>query len=218
MTGEELDRFVHKLSRLWSDPQDHGPLGDAVRALDWRYDLRKKMQGEQGVEEIILQMFGRLARSYPRLDDIRGQHILDIACGSNSSKEPASLRIKTPFGTVPVRRQANSGFAAKFEPWFCRVLVELGASPVGVDMGDLEAEVFAHHRVDLGKMGALDFLPDASFDAVQDSRLFGSPEFTAQFWRRVDRFKIAKEVVRQEQRLLKPGGILIHSDAAGWLE
>jgi hypothetical protein len=32
----------------------------------------------------------------------------------------------------------------------------------------LESDVFVHYRVDLGKMGALDFLPDHSFDAVTD--------------------------------------------------
>ncbi|HET6701727.1 MAG TPA: hypothetical protein VFH14_07990 [Gemmatimonadaceae bacterium] len=41
--------------------------------------------------------------------------------------------------------------------------------------GDLDGERFEHHRVDLGKPGALDFLTAASFDGVQDSRLFGSP-------------------------------------------
>jgi hypothetical protein len=70
--------------------------------------------------------------------------------------------------------------------------------------------------VDLGKPGALDFLPDTSFDGIQDSRLFGSPEFTAQFPNQADRLKVAQEIKRQEQRLLKPGGIIIHSDARAW--
>ena len=93
-------------------------------------------------------------------------------------------------------------------------MYELGAAPVGVDMGDLDQELFTHLNVDLGKTGALDFLPEVSFDAIQDSRLFGSPEFTAQFPRPADRLKVAQEIVRQERRLLKPRGIIIHSDAA----
>jgi len=72
---------------------------------------------------------------------------------------------------------------------------------------------FAHYRADLGRIGALDFLPDRSFDALQDSRLFGSPEFTAQFPDQADRLKIAQEIKSQEQRLLKTDGIMIHSDA-----
>jgi hypothetical protein len=94
------------------------------------------------------------------------------------------------------------------------MLFELGAAPVGVDFGDLENEVFVHYKVDLGKPGALDFLPDHSFDGIQDSRLFGSPEFTAEFPSQADRLKVAQEIVRQERRLLKPDGNIIHSDAA----
>jgi hypothetical protein len=109
--------------------------------------------------------------------------------------------------------RSNKGYTAQFEPWFCRILFELGANPVGVDFGDLESEIFVHYRVDLGKIGGLDFLPDHSFDAVQDSRLFGSPEFTAQFPNQADRLKIAQEIKQQEQRLLKANGIVIHSDA-----
>jgi hypothetical protein len=99
----------------------------------------------------------------------------------------------------------------------CRILLELGADPVGVDFGDLEHEAFTHHRVDLARPGALDFLPSRSFDALQDSRLFGSPEFTAQLPDRSDRLQIAREIARQEQRLLVPGGLIIHSDAAAML-
>ena len=71
-----------------------------------------------------------------------------------------------------------------FEPWFARLLLELGAEPVALDGGDLDGERFEHHRVDLGRPGALDFLAAASFDGVQDSRLFGSPEFRKAYPRR----------------------------------
>jgi hypothetical protein len=54
----------------------------------------------------------------------------------------------------------------------------------------------------------LEFLPERSFDAVHDSRLFGSPEFTAQFPNREDRLKIAQEITRQEKGLLKTDGIV----------
>jgi hypothetical protein len=143
---------------------------------------------------------------------VRGKKILDIACGSNTSKAPASIHVNTPFGAMTLGR-ASKGYTALFEPWFCRILLELGADPVGVDMGDLDAEAFTHHRVDLGKAGALDFLPDHSFDAIQDSRLFGSPEFTAQFPDFPHRLQVAREIRRQERRLLKAGGLIIHSDA-----
>jgi hypothetical protein len=77
----------------------------------------------------------------------------------------------------------------------------------------LELEVFTHYRVDLGRINSLDFLPEHSFDAVQDSRLFGSPEFTAQFPDQADRLNVAQEIRRQELRILIMDGIIIHSDA-----
>jgi SAM-dependent methyltransferase len=188
-----------------------------IQALNSRYDLNRKMAKEPGVADILQQMAGRLANSYRKLPDISNKKILDIACGSNTSKLPGSLYINTPFGEMSFGR-ASRGYTALFEPWFCRILFELGAQAVGLDFGDLEHEAFAHYRVDLGKAGALDFLPDRSFDGIQDSRLFGSPEFTAQFPNPADRLKVAREIVRQEHRLLKPGGIMIHSDAAELME
>jgi len=202
------------LNRLWKEEQDHVLVANTIRALDTRYDMNRKITKEPGVEEVIKQMFGRLANSFERVSNIRNKKILDIACGSNTSKAPASLFIDTPFGKKTIGR-SNQGYTTQFEPWFCRILFELGADPVGVDFGDLESEVFEHYRVDLGKIGALGFLADHSFDAVQDSRLFSSPEFTAQFPNKADRLKIAQEIKRQEQRLLKANGIVIHSDAEG---
>ena len=211
-SNNKQDRLVAKLNRLLKEKQDHILLEKMIHVLDAQYDLIGKIAKEPGVEEIITQMVGRLANSFGRLPPIQGKRILDIACGSNSSKAPASLYIDTPFGEMRIGR-ASKGYTSQFEPWFCRILFELGANPVGVDFGDLEHEVFAHYQVDLGITGALDFLPDHSFDAVQDSRLFGSPEFTAQIPNLADRFKVAQEIRRQEERLLKANGIVIHSDA-----
>lgn len=213
----QQDRLIAKLNRLWKDEQDHILIANTIRILNTRYDLNRKMAKEPGVEEIIKQMFGRLANSFERLSNIRNKQILDIACGSNTSRAPASLFIDTPFGKKTIESSSKE-YTAQFEPWFCRILFELGANPIGVDFGDLESELFVHYRVDLGKIGALDFLPDHSFDAVQDSRLFGSPEFTAQFPHQAARLKIAQEIKRQEQRLLKANGIIIHSDADSLLK
>ena len=212
MVNKKQDQLIVKLSRLWKDPQAYTLITKTIQSLDVRYDLNKKMAREPGVEDIITQMFGRLANSYKTLSDIQGKKILDIACGSNTSKAPASLFINTPFGKKTIGR-ATEGFTAQFEPWFCRILLELEADPVGIDFGDLDRELFTHHRVDLGQIGALNFFPGHSFNAVQDSRLFGSPEFTVQFPNQVDRLKIAQEIKRQEQRVLKSDGIVIHSDA-----
>jgi hypothetical protein len=170
-------------------------LAKAKAALDERYDFARKAEREPGLTKIIDEFVDRLRRAYGSLDAVRGKRILDIASGSNSSRSP-----ETGERTV------------LFEPWFCRLLLELGAEPVAIDAGDLEGELFEHHGADLGRVGALDFLPDASFDGVQDSRLFGSPEFLGAFPDRHDHRRIKAELRRQERRLLRPGGVLIHSD------
>ena len=208
---DKMDQLIARLVHLWNDPQDYLVIARTIQALDRRYNLHKKLIREPGVAEIIEQMAGRLARSFKRLSDLQGKRILDIACGSNTSKMPGSVYVNTPFGEISLG--GSQGYTALFEPWFCRMLFDLGTVPVGVDFGDLEQEIFEHQRVDLGKPGSLNVFSDASFDAIQDSRLFGSPEFTAHFPILADRIKVAEEIVRQEQRVLKPDGIIIHSDA-----
>ena len=141
----------------------------------------------------MAEFIGRLTEAFGELTVVRDRTVLDIACGSNSSRSP-----------ITGKR------TAEFEPWMCRLLLELGARPVGIDIGDLDGEAFEHHRVDLGVPGVLDFLPTGSFDAIHESRLFGSPEFRAAHARESER--VRREIHRQEGRLLRRGGILIHSD------
>jgi hypothetical protein len=191
-------------------------MAELIRTLDARYSLLSKIAHEPGVQDIITQLLGRLVWSFGSLASVKGEHIFDIACGSSTSKAPSRFRIHTPLGHLLLGRP-RKGYTALFEPWFCRMLRELGADPVGVDIGDLEGEDFTHFRVDLGQIGALDFLPAHSFDDIQDSRLFGSPEFTAQFPGQADRLNVAREIRHQEGRLLKTNGILIHSDAEALL-
>ena len=182
--------------------------------LDEKYALTRKITGEPGLEEIIKQLAGRILKACGSFSAVKGKRILDIACGSSTSKAPSSLFVNTPFGEGEIEIANTGVFAAQFEPWFCRILSEFGADSVGIDLGNLDGETFEHYHVDLGQRGALNFLPDHSFDAVHDSRLFGSPEFSAQFPYAEDRLKVAVEIWRQEQRLLKAAGIGIHSDAA----
>jgi hypothetical protein len=207
------DQLIAVLSSLAKDRAERDLIATTIAALDAGYDLSRKMAQEPGVEEIIKQLIGRLERAFESLSNVKAKRILDIACGSNTSKAPASLYIDTPFGETSTNHAATDKFTAQFEPWFCRVLLLLGAQPVGIDFGNLEGEAFEHYRIDLGQPGELDFLPDRSFDAVQDSRLFGSPEFTTQFPDPADRLKVASEICRQAQRLLKADGRIIHSDA-----
>jgi len=167
----------------------------ALEQLDERHQLERKITRDPELTSIVEQFIGRLQRAFGSLTRLKGKRILDIASGSNSSRSPTTGKR-----------------TAMFEPWFARLLLELGAEPVAVDGGDLDGERFEHHRVDLGKPGALDFLAAASFDGVQDSRLFGSPEFRRAYPRQRDHERIKTEIARQERRVLKPDGVVIHSD------
>ena len=167
----------------------------AIDQLNDRYELRRKIAREPELASILEEFIGRLERAFGSLEGIRGKRILDIASGSNSSRSPATGKR-----------------TALFEPWFARLVLELGGAPVALDAGDLDGERFEHHRIDLGRPGALDFLPAASFDGVQDSRLFGSPEFRRAYPRKRDHQRVKAEIARQERRVLKPTGVVIHSD------
>jgi hypothetical protein len=213
-----MDDLAAALSTLARNPEEGELLATALKALDDKYALSRKMAREPGLVDILTQLVGRIFRSFGALAALRGQRILDLACGSNTSKAPSFIYVDTPLGERRIPIPSTPGYTAQFEPWFCRILLELGAHPVGIDTGNLDGEAFEHYEVDLGLAGALDFLPDHSFDAVQDSRLFGSPEFVAHFPHGVDRLRVAEEVRRQEQRLLRANGIVIHSDAADLLQ
>jgi SAM-dependent methyltransferase len=210
----KLNGLIALLRSLEKIPQDQDLVSGMLQALDIRYALSQKIAREPGLEEIIKQLVGRIYHAYGSFIAVAGQRILDIACGSSTSTAPSFVFVNTPFGESRIPIPAMQGYTAQFEPWFCRILLELGAHPVGIDLGNLDSETFEHYHVDLGKLGALSFLASASFDAVHDSRLFGSPEFTAQFPGQEDRLKIAAEIWSQEKRVLKPKGAIIHSDAA----
>ena len=210
----KLDDLMTVLSSLTNAREERDLVASTLKALDDKYALSQKIAREPGLEEIIKQLVGRIYRAYGTFAMLKAKRILDIASGSNTSKAPSFVFVNTPFGEQRIPVSSTDGYTAQFEPWFCRILLELGADPIGIDLGNLDGETFEHYSVNLGQPNALDFLPDHSFDAVHDSRLFGSPEFTAQFPNQQDRLKVAAEIWRQEQRLLKAKGIVIHSDAA----
>jgi hypothetical protein len=188
-----MSEAVDRLAALGRTDADRELLAQALAALEADDGLAAKLAAEPRVGEVVAQFIGRLSRAFGSLGAIEGQAVLDIACGSNSSSSPVTgLR------------------TAAFEPWMCRLLAALGASPVGLDIGDLDGERFEHHFVDLGVPGAMDFLPTASFDAIHESRLFGSPEFRSTYGGEADR--VRAEITQQEGRLLKAGGVLIHRD------
>ena len=213
--NDSLGDLIAVIQRMVNTSDDKDSIAATLKALASKYALSQKIAREPGLEEIIKQLVGRIYRAYDTFAVLKGKRILDIACGSSTSKAPSSVFVDTPFGGGQIPVSHTDGYTAHFEPWFCRILLELGADPVGVDLGNLDGETFEHYKVDLGQPGALNFLPDGSFDAVQDSRLFGSPEFTAQFPNQKDRLRVAAEIRRQEQRLLRAKGVVIYSGRRG---
>ncbi len=185
---------IRRLAALGRSAADRETLQRALLALDARHHLAARIAAEPNLAAIMTEFVTRLSNAFGTLAAIRGSAVLDIACGSNSSRSPVTGRQ-----------------TAEFEPWMCRLLLELGARPVGVDIGDLSGASFEHYRIDLGVPGALDVLATGSFDAIHESRLFGSPEFQAAHGSATER--VRGEIHRQERRLLRPGGILIHRDA-----
>jgi hypothetical protein len=210
--SKNRDDLIASIGNLSNNPRDALLIAQVTKALDMKYRLTEKTAREPGLKDIIQQFIGRIEHAFGSLANVKGKRILDIACGSNTSKAPENFFVNTPFGERTIRIADTSAYTAQFEPWFCRILLELEADPVGVDIGDLEGEAFEHYHVDLGIPGALDFLPDHSFDAIQDSRLFGSPEFTTVFPERAQRLTVSEKMKKQELRLLKKKGIIIHSD------
>lgn len=211
--SDTLDDLLNRLLQEAKEPRDPFLMGGTLRVLDERHALSSKLEAEPGLAGILAELFKRLVAAFGGSAQTRGLRILDIACGSNTSRAPEVFHLRGAGTRRSIKRASQDRFSPLFEPWFPRILYALGAEAVGVDMGNLDGEAFEHYLVDLGQPGALDFLPSQSFDAVQDSRLFGSPEFVAQFPDSRDRVPVAREILRQEARLLKPNGTVIHSDA-----
>ena len=194
MSGQPGHLILAQLASVGRSPAEQALLLATLATLHAQHGLVEKIEAEPEVAGIVAQFIERLQRSFASVEDVRGLRVLDMPCGSNNSRSP-----------ITGRR------TAQFEPWMCRLLLELGAEPVGIDFGDLHGERFEHVGLDLGAPGALDRFPEASFDAIHESRLFGSPEFTEAYGPG-ESDRIRREIARQEVRMLKPGGILIHSD------
>jgi hypothetical protein len=191
------DALLERLVSPTRTRAERALLSRAIDQLDERHALRRKIARDPELASILEEFIGRLQRAFGSLTRLKRMRILDIASGSNSSRSPTTGKR-----------------TSMFEPWFARLLLELGAEPVALDGGDLDGERFEHHRVDLGRPGALDFLAAGSFDGVQDSRLFGSPEFRKAYPRARDHERVKDEIARHERRVLKPDGVIIHSDIA----
>jgi len=100
----------------------------------------------------ILQHLDRLRAAYPDLKELAGKRILDVACGSRV------------YGGNNVEEAGRSS-TLRFDPWMSRLLISLGAHPIGIDLCRQTNERFECLELDLTKKDALAVLPTGSFDA-----------------------------------------------------
>src|SRR5450759_3820799 len=93
---------------------DRALLDRALGELDAQHRLASKIAAEPNLAAIMTEFVTRLMDAFGSLSAIRGQAVLDIACGSSSSRSPVTGRQ-----------------TSEFEPWMCRLLVSAGRTRSG---------------------------------------------------------------------------------------
>lgn len=144
----------------------------------------------------VLHHLDLLRVAYPDFRELHGKRVLDVACGSrgfggnlpNGSSETSTLR---------------------FDPWMSRLLISLGAHPVGLDICRQSNERFESYEVDLTKKDALAFLPSRSFDAFYVSGFPTTPAIqqfisNGRTWQ-----EVRDDILAHLHRSLKEGGVVI---------
>ncbi|MBT7102317.1 hypothetical protein HN935_02280 [archaeon] len=120
--------------------------------------------------------------------NVSQKRILDLGCGSSS-------------GTY----ESEKFDPKMYEPWFCRVFKELGANPVGIDIGNLNEEKFEHYTANLLLPDSLDFLENNSIDVVTADLLYNSPTLE-----QMRGFGDLRELLLpQLERIVKPDGFFV---------
>lgn len=110
----------------------------------------------------ILQHLDRLRAAYPDLQELTGKRVLDVACGS---------RLYAGNRSDDAQRSST----LRFDPWMSRLLISLGAHPIGIDICPQTNERFECFEIDLTKKDALAVLPTGSFDAFYISAFPTTP-------------------------------------------
>ncbi len=153
-----------------------------------------KHEGQEMNYIIDIRLSDQLYAILESLDDHdpRLKSIIDLGCGSTG-------------GTVENRSMDKE---KKFEPWLPRLLYEIEANPVGIDVGNLEGEPFRHYQQDLIKDNALEMLGDNSADLVVTTAFYDSPEL----YDRGSGQEIREKLIPQIKRILKDEGKFVEMD------
>jgi len=194
---------------------DGEALNQAIEKLKTKYSYEGSILRLKANLEYIVNKFGGV-------DNVKGKRVLDLGCGHTLDKESQDILKETkrnPYRSKLLKERGSydtliEGIPRMYEPWLCRALLELGAHPVGIDIGDLGSEEFEHYQLDLSKEGALDFLPDKSFDFIV-SEVFGSSPQLEMMTTTQDRVSLGDKLKEQVKRLLKDGGQTSFQDFFG---
>ncbi|HYF04636.1 MAG TPA: class I SAM-dependent methyltransferase [Patescibacteria group bacterium] len=166
-----------------------------IESLTDRYGIERSLYAG-----IILNRINKfltaLQNTYGDLRQVKGKRILDIGCGKKAVEEDGS--------------DIDQSTERVFEPWMCRILVELGADPVGIDIEVNDDPSFEHYQIDAALPGAFAFLPDHSFDGWHDMSVFGHPKFVKNIPRR-ERGRVYENMKSEMTRLLKSNGMIIQT-------
>src|SRR5437588_12321808 len=96
--SEKGDNLIASIGNVSNKRRDALLITQVMKALDVKYRLAEKMAQEPRLKDIIQQFIGRIEHAFGSLAHVKGRRILDIACGSNTSKAHESLFVNTPFG------------------------------------------------------------------------------------------------------------------------
>lgn len=120
--------------------------------------------------------------------NIKGKKIIDLGCGTDPPLD-------------------QNHFGMPYQPNLCRLLHELEAKPIGID---LDNEEFVHYYVDLMEKDSLKFLPASSIDVAIAIDLFTSPSFEKQYGTRAGK-RLEENLTSQLERIVRPNGYFLHN-------
>ena len=126
-------------------------------------------------------------------DDLSGKTILDLGCGYNPSEEEKS---KPSYDRI-------------FEPWLCRALHHLNVKVIGIDLGDLDGELFEHYQLDLSHQDLPRTLQDNPVDLAHSYQMFVSPETSPSTGKSA---ALKRRLIPQLEQVVKEEGSFIYFD------
>ena len=158
------------------------------------YHPRLSSDGGELVEKRVGFHLDQLRASFPNIHDVQGKRILDLACGSRNYEDDTLNR---------------------YEPWMCRLLLHLGALPVGVDLAPQRDERFKAECADLTIPDALSFLETQSFDAAYISAFPTRKAIRHLVSKGLSWPAMRENILVHTRRCLKPDGIIIRQFTEG---